>query len=88
MREPGIARAAVMAHEDRLVAYLVPSEEIDLKELRQHLAGRLPHYMVPATFVALDTLPLTANGKLDRKALPAPDGSALGAEYVAPATAE
>ena len=100
LREPQIAQAAVIAREDtagdkRLVAYLVAGKDeqgqptaIDLRELRQHLAARLPEYMVPAAFVVLEALPLTPNGKLDRRALPAPDGSGLAAGYVAPSTPE
>ncbi len=103
LSESQIAQAAVTAREDkpgekRLVAYLVPQipsqnghqrpEPIDLLTLRQHLAARLPNYMLPAAFVLLDALPLTSNGKLDRNALPAPDGSGLTAGYVAPNTPE
>ena len=98
LTEPGVARAAVIAREDtaadkRLLAYLVPkrdlqgqSEGIDLRALRQSLAARLPEYMIPAAFVVLDALPVTPNGKLDRQALPAPEGSGLAAGYVAPST--
>jgi hypothetical protein len=93
LSEPQIAQAAVIAREDtvaekRLVAYLVAAhrQPIDLRELRRHLAARLPEYMVPAAFVVLEALPLTPNGKLDRKALPAPDGTGLAADYVAPKT--
>ncbi|MDQ8023286.1 MAG: amino acid adenylation domain-containing protein [Moraxellaceae bacterium] len=71
---PGVARAEVMLRDDRLVAYLQGEggAEIDEQVLRSHVAARVPDYMVPSAFVALADWPLTANGKLDRGALPAP----------------
>ncbi|MFE7133982.1 amino acid adenylation domain-containing protein [Streptomyces sp. NPDC057638] len=80
---PTVAQAAVVPDRDgdivRLIGYAVPeSGELDVAALRAHVAGQLPEYMVPALVVALDgPLPLTPNGKLDRKALPAPDWSAM-----------
>jgi len=63
------------ADDRKLVAYVVhaPTRRIDVRELRQHLKTSLPEYMIPAAIIALDELPLTANGKVDRKALPEPE---------------
>ncbi|MFJ3928174.1 amino acid adenylation domain-containing protein, partial [Streptomyces sp. NPDC090022] len=80
-RHPGVSRVAVVVREDRpgtklLAGYVVPATggpAPDAEELRAHAAADLPDYMVPAVFVTLDALPLNTNGKLDRKALPAPD---------------
>ncbi|QIS05391.1 amino acid adenylation domain-containing protein [Nocardia brasiliensis] len=72
-----------------LAAYLVrqPDAELDIARIRDFAADALPGYMVPSAFVVLDTIPLTAVGKLDRKALPAPQFSAVETEYRAPRTA-
>ncbi|MFC4464297.1 amino acid adenylation domain-containing protein [Streptomyces xiangluensis] len=77
---PDVTRAVVLAREDRpgdarLIAWVTP-ETVDTEALRAHLADALPAYMVPATVVALPEMPLTPNGKVDRKALPAPEETA------------
>ncbi|POZ51245.1 non-ribosomal peptide synthetase [Methylovulum psychrotolerans] len=81
---PGIREAVVIAREDmpgdkRLIAYLIPEtgHTPDPGELRRQLAGQLADYMLPSAFVTLEQFPLSTNGKLDRKALPAPDGKHL-----------
>ena len=77
---PAVRECVVLAREDapghrRLVAYVVPVQPSvpSGRELRSFLQGRLPDHMVPSAFVLLDALPLTLNGKLDRRMLPAPD---------------
>ncbi|RMP79968.1 non-ribosomal peptide synthetase, partial [Pseudomonas syringae] len=77
-----VREAVVLCRQDapgdkRLVAYFTAQQPVDIEHLRNHLQGTLPDYMVPAAYVQLDALPLTANGKLDRKALPVPDAQAL-----------
>ncbi|MBY8854587.1 amino acid adenylation protein, partial [Saccharothrix sp. MB29] len=66
---PAVRQVVVVANEHRLVAYYVPDKPTTASELRDHTASVLPDYMVPVAFVALESLPLNANGKLDRVAL-------------------
>ena len=88
-QHPAVREAVVLAREDapnekRLVAYVVAESTAD--ELRRFLKDKLPDHMVPAIFVLLDTLPLLSNGKIDRRALPAPDRTRpeLDKSFVAP----
>ena len=90
-----IKQAIVVGREDgsgdqRLVAYVVPNRQPapSVSDLRRFLGDRLPDYMVPSAFVILDTLPLSPSGKVDRRALPAPDKRRpeLQATFVAPRT--
>jgi amino acid adenylation domain-containing protein len=93
-QHPAIAASAVVAGEDsdggkRLLGYVVPREEnITAGALRGFLLERLPDYMIPGVFVQVSALPVTAHGKVDRSALPAPDtGNTLADEaYIAPRT--
>ncbi|MFE3141389.1 amino acid adenylation domain-containing protein [Streptomyces scopuliridis] len=89
-RHTAVGRVSLIVREDRpgvkrLVGYLVPSGDLEISDVRDHAAALLPEYMVPSAFVVLDALPLTANGKVDRRALPAPDLD-TAEEYVAPRT--
>ncbi|MDP1665278.1 MAG: amino acid adenylation domain-containing protein, partial [Methylobacter sp.] len=88
LEAPEIDEAVVMAREDqpgdkRLVAYLVAAKEnaVNLDRLKAYLKETLPDYMIPTAFVMLDSLPLSANGKLERKRLPQPDMSGMSAQH-------
>ncbi|HEV2843869.1 MAG TPA: AMP-binding protein, partial [Thermoanaerobaculia bacterium] len=81
---PGVREAVVLLREERLAAYVVGDAAIP--DLRQALRERLPDYMAPSAFVKLAAMPLTVNGKVDRKALPDPETASGGEEYVAPRT--
>jgi amino acid adenylation domain-containing protein/thioester reductase-like protein len=87
----GIQLTAVADKRDEnnrqyLVGYYTSNRNIDEKELRNHLSSKLPKYMIPNYFMRLDTMPMTASGKIDRKNLPVPDFTMQEREYVAPET--
>uniref|UniRef100_UPI0013592D49 condensation domain-containing protein n=1 Tax=Paenibacillus puerhi TaxID=2692622 RepID=UPI0013592D49 len=88
----GVVEAVVMARDDGqgnklLCAYYVAESELGASELRSRLADSLPSYMVPSYFVQLERMPLSPNGKIDRKALPAPEaGLQLSSSYQSPRT--
>jgi len=84
-RHPSIRQVCVVAERDggsvkRLLAYCVPAANVTLSEsaLREHLQSALPQYMLPEAFVVLNSLPLTANGKVDREKLPSQDATRRG----------
>lgn len=84
-----VSDAVAIVREDRpgdkrIVAYVVPGEGYDVEQLRRHMAARLADYMVPSAVIEMQAMPVNANGKLDRKALPAPSFEAPAAR--APAT--
>lgn len=92
-QQPHIQEAIVLAREDtpgdkRLVAYVVTTDGTELEDVRPFLRNQLPEYMLPSAFVRLPALPLTTNGKVDRRALPPPDQErpVLQQRYVAPRT--
>ena len=92
LRQHGAVQDAVVIgqeydlHDKRLVAYVVPSQEqvLSTSELRHYLKQKLPEHMVPSAFVRLEALPLTPNDKVDRRALPMPDGTRPVEETFAP----
>ena len=89
LTHPAVREAVVVARDEgsgdkQLVAYLVSNTAVGAEDLRVHLQSSLPAYMTPSAFVLLDVLPLSPNGKIDRKALPAPDLKQN--DYLAPRT--
>jgi amino acid adenylation domain-containing protein/non-ribosomal peptide synthase protein (TIGR01720 family) len=92
-QHPQVLQSVAIAHEDvpgqkRLVAYIVPQhQQPTIDELRHFLKEKLPNYMIPAAFMLLKTLPITANGKVDYRALPTPDFSHhVEDKFIAPRT--
>ncbi|MEG4958745.1 MULTISPECIES: amino acid adenylation domain-containing protein [unclassified Microcoleus] len=98
-QHPDVQEAVILARDQdsggkRLIAYLVLNSALSIgnsaliKNLRSFLRGQLPDYMVPASFVCLESMPLTPNGKVDFKAFPAPDTNSSEADFIAPETLE
>jgi aryl carrier-like protein len=102
---PSIKSVVVMAREDipgskRLVGYILPQDDLEPEkspknalqadQLREFLRNDLPEYMIPSAFVSIDHIPLTPNGKIDRRALPSPEqvGIEISTQYAPPRTAE
>jgi amino acid adenylation domain-containing protein len=89
---PNITEAVVIAIDDQtegkqLLAYVVASQEVDTKSIQASLEDKLPNYMIPKLYMQLESIPLTINGKVDKKALPAIDDSAYQTvEYIAPSS--
>lgn len=95
-QHPAVGQSVALVREDspgdrRLAAYVVQAarETLQVSELREYVSSKLPEYMVPSAFVLMEKLPLTANGKVDRRALPMPAGDrlAMAQAYIAPGTA-
>ncbi|OPY29541.1 MAG: 3-hydroxypropionyl-coenzyme A synthetase [Methanobacterium sp. PtaU1.Bin242] len=90
INHPSIKETVTVANEDLggdsyLCAYYVGDEELTTQKIRTHLSQSLPEYMIPTYFIKLDKIPLTPNGKIDRKILPEPDGSIrTGVKYIGP----
>ncbi|MEG4144516.1 amino acid adenylation domain-containing protein [Microcoleus sp. Pol12B5] len=98
-QHPDVQEAVILAREEdsgqkRLIAYLVLNSAVSIdnsariKNLRSFLREQLPDYMVPASFMFLEAMPLTPNGKVDFKAFPAPETNSLDADFIAPETLE
>ncbi|MBD2385751.1 non-ribosomal peptide synthetase [Cylindrospermum sp. FACHB-282] len=87
-QHPNVKEAVVLARDTHLTAYIVQDSPSQINELPSYVRARLPEYMVPSAFVILKALPLTANGKIDRQRLPAPDTARpeLEKTFVAPRT--
>jgi amino acid adenylation domain-containing protein len=84
-QHPRIAAAVAVVQQGHIVAYVVPrAAGPGAAELRRYLAERLPDYMVPSFLLTLPEFPLTPNGKVDRKALPAPETARAGSHFVPP----
>ncbi|WP_051250928.1 non-ribosomal peptide synthetase [Paenibacillus harenae] len=92
LKHEAVRDTVVAALQDKeklsfLCAYFTADRELNVNELRGHIGSSLPAYMIPAQFVQLESLPLSPNGKINRKALPEPEGQlATGAAYIAPRT--
>ncbi|HLP59502.1 MAG TPA: amino acid adenylation domain-containing protein, partial [Candidatus Deferrimicrobium sp.] len=88
LKHPVITEAVVVVQEEKvgdkyICAYIVPNSELDILELGEYLSKELPDYMIPSFFMQLEKIPLTPNGKIDRRALPRPELK-VGESYTAP----